>query len=250
LALAEALGDTPHTVISTQLLRRGLCKAYVAGPPSRFRGAIVQARDFADEPTGYGSDALVIWELLQSVDGWFCILVSTACAPKIGALMERELGVRVRYIDDVCFTMNAAAPQLHDPAVRLLTLDDLDMLEDSPAELRASCYADTRDLLTHGIVACAVVSGEIVATALAAARSAKYAEVGVFTQEGHRGRGFATVAAALVCAEAQAQGQQPVWSAGSHNAASLRVAHKLGFVEYGRGRYVIAIDRETGRSSG
>jgi hypothetical protein len=247
LALAETLGDSPQTIISTQLLRRGLCTAYVAGTPSRFRGAIVQAREFAGEPTGYGSSPLVIWELLQSIDGWFCILVSTECAPKVGALMEQELGVGVRYIDDVCLTLSTAAPQFHDPAVRLITLDDLDMLEGARPELRASCYADTRDLLIHGIVACAVVGGEIVSTALTAARSANYAEVGVFTQEGHRGRGYASAAAAMVCSEAMAQGHQPVWSAGSHNAASLRVADKLGFVEYGRGRYVIAVDRETGR---
>ncbi len=242
--LADRLGDTSHTIISTQLLRRGLCKAYVAGDPARFDGAIVQARDFPGEPAGYGSDPVVIWELLGSVEGWDCILVATDCAPVLGEMMIREMGVTVRYLDDICCEMDGPAPAFDDEAVRLLTLDDLALLEAAPPDLRASCYHDTRDLLTDGIVACAIVSGQIVATALAAARSERYAEVGVFTSGNYRRRGYATAAASLVCTSVQGAGQTPVWSAGAHNAASLRVATKLGFVEVSRSRYVIVRERE------
>ena len=242
--LADTLGDTSHTIIATQLLRRGLCKAYVVGDPAQFDGAIVQARDFPDEPAGYGSDPAVIWDLLQSVDGWFCILVSTECAPVLGEMMQTEMGVSVRYLDDVCCEMRGPAPEAWDEDVRLLTLEDLNLLESAPPELRASCYADTRDLLTDGIVACAIVDGEIVATALAAARSERYAEVGIYTCPEYRRRGYATSAAALVCKRAQESGQTPVLSVGSHNAASLRVAEKLGFVEVSRSRYVIIKERE------
>jgi len=53
-----------------------------------------------------------------------------------------------------------------------------------------------------------------------------------------RGRGLSTAAAALVCADVQAAGQTPVWSTAEDNAASRRVATKLGFVEVLRRVYV------------
>jgi predicted GNAT family acetyltransferase len=96
-----------------------------------------------------------------------------------------------------------------------------------------------RVLLEEGIVACAVVAGRIVATARTAARTQRHAELGVFTQEAYRRRGFATAATSLVAQRVQEAGQIPVWSAGAHNVASLRVAHKVGFVEVSRRVYVI-----------
>jgi len=95
--LADALGDTPETVISVHLLRRGLCRAYIAGDSSRFDGAIIQADALPNEPTGFGSDPEVLWELLKSVQGWDCVDVASECAIPLGALIEREMGVRVRY---------------------------------------------------------------------------------------------------------------------------------------------------------
>jgi len=237
--LVDTLGDTPETVISVHVLRRGLCKAYVAGDPSCFKGAIVQAHAFPAEPTGFGSDPHVIWELLRGVEGWDCILVESACAPILGTIIEREMGISVRYLDDVCCTLTRPVATYRDDAVRQLTLDDLELLESAAPELRASCWESTRALLSEGIVACAIVSGRIVATALVAARSERHAEVGVYTHEDFRRRGFATAAASIVAARAQKAGLIPVWSAGEHNAASLRVAGKLGFVEVSRRTYVI-----------
>jgi predicted GNAT family acetyltransferase len=57
--------------------------------------------------------------------------------------------------------------------------------------------------------------------------------------EAWRKHGFATAAAALVARDLQAARQIPVWSAGAHNAASLRVTEKLGFTQIARRRYVI-----------
>lgn len=55
-ALADALGDTPETVISAHLLRRGLARVWVDGEPGAFRAAAVQNLAFSvDEPTGFGA---------------------------------------------------------------------------------------------------------------------------------------------------------------------------------------------------
>jgi RimJ/RimL family protein N-acetyltransferase len=237
--LAAALGDTPETVQSVHMLRRGLCRIWAAGEPPSFDVAILQAIDWPQEPTGLGPDPDLLWELLQQVKGWTCILVDSECAPTLATIIEAELGCRTRFLDDVTHLLAAPARVVPDQAVRRLTMADLELLQSAPLELRAGLWPSPRALLAEGIVACAVVSGEIVATALTAACTDRYADIGVYTQEEVRGGGYATAAASLVARQVQAGGRTPVWSAGAHNTASLRVAQKLGFKEVSRRTYVI-----------
>jgi predicted GNAT family acetyltransferase len=93
----------------------------------------------------------------------------------------------------------------------------------------------------------AVIAGEVVATALTAARSRRGADIAVCTREEFRNRGLATAAAALVARRVQPAGQTPVWSAGEHNIASLRVARKLHFVQVSKRTYVVAGKRPQAR---
>jgi hypothetical protein len=238
-ALAAALGDRPETVHSVHVLRRRTCKAYVAGDVAHFQGAIVQADALPTEPTGFGSAPEVLWQLLHLMEGWTCVLVDARCAAALGRIVETRLGVPVRYLDDISYALTGPAKVFHSGAVRRLSLADLEMLEAAPPELRAGLWNSPREVLMEGIIACAVISGKIVATALTTAHSDRYADVGVFTQEGFRGRGYATAAASIVAQGVQEDGHIPVWSAGEHNAASLRLAQKLGFTEVSRRRYVI-----------
>jgi GNAT superfamily N-acetyltransferase len=239
LVLADALGDIADTVQSVHMLRRGLANAYLAGDPAKFDAVILQAVDWPEESTGFGTDPRLLWELLQEVEGWTCILVDSGCAPALAAIMETELGRRTRFLDDVAHLLTVPARVVRNQAVRRLTMADLELLRSAPLGLRAGLWPGPRQLLTEGIVACAVVSDEIVATALTAACSERYADIGVYTREGVRGRGYATAAASLVARAVQEGGRTPVWSAGAHNAASLRVAQKVGFEEVSRRTYVI-----------
>jgi hypothetical protein len=68
--LIAALGDRPETGITVHHLRRGSCRAYVAGDPVRFDGAIIQHFDTPTEPTGFGTDPQVLDRLLQAMQGW------------------------------------------------------------------------------------------------------------------------------------------------------------------------------------
>jgi len=237
--LADALGDAPETVISVHQLRRGLCRAYVAGAPPRFRGAIVQGDDLPEEPTGFGSDAAVLWELLRSLEGWECVNVSTEVAPALGNIMEKHLGAPVRYYGDIYHVLDQPVRESRHEAVRQLTLDDLELLQSAPVASPGGGFGGPRPLLTHGVVACAIVSGRIVCLAQTYARSERHADIGVFTHEDWRGRGFATAAAAIVARRVQEAGQTPVWSTGEDNWASLRVAQKLGFTKISQRTYVI-----------
>jgi mycothiol synthase len=226
-------------VQATHLLRRDLGRAFVAGDPARFEAAIVQPTDWPEEPVGFGANPATLWRLLQRVEGWTCILVDTPCASVLGQIINAEMAKQVRYLDDITHTLAKPVRQVREAAVRLLTPADLDLLEAAPLELRAGLWHSPRQLLAEGTVACAVAGGEIVATALTAACSERYAEIGVYTREDHRGRGYATAAASLVAGAAQAAGKIPVWGAGAHNEASLRVAAKLGFEAVSRRTYVI-----------
>lgn len=237
--LADALGDSAETVIAAHHLRRGSCRAYVAGKPASFRAAIVQHDDAPTEPIGFGDDPELLDRLLQGMQGWDCVCVAQACADGLGELLARRLGTRVRYLDDIYFELRQPAPTLPGGPVRLLTPADLLLLEAAPPELHSGGFGSHAALLREGVAAAAVVEERIVAIARTSARTGRRGDIGVNTLEGWRGRGFATATAALVAQGLQAAGQVPVWSAGGHNRASLRVAEKLGFAEIGRRRYVI-----------
>ena len=146
---------------------------------------------------------------------------------------------KVRYYGDIYHVLRDPVARLHHEATRLLTPDDIELVEAAPAEVRGGGWSSTREMLEEGVVAGAVVKGNLVAIAYTSARSARHADVAVNTLERWRGRGFAAAAASLVARRVQEAGQIPVWSTGEANRASLRVAQKLGFVPIARRTYVI-----------
>jgi hypothetical protein len=82
----------------------------------------------------------------------------------------------------------------------------------------------------RGAVWTAVVDGTPASFAFAPWRSARWFDVSVDTLPGYRQLGLATrVAAALIRGE-RGDGREPVWGALESNAASLRLAARLGFV--------------------
>jgi RimJ/RimL family protein N-acetyltransferase len=54
-------------------------------------------------------------------------------------------------------------------------------------------------------------------------------EPGVFTQEAHRGKGYATIAAAHLIQEVESRGYQSYWNCAKQNVASAAIARKLGY---------------------
>ena len=163
--LADALGDTPETTISVHLLRRGLCRAYVAGNPRRFLGAIVQDTHMPAEPTAFGADPQILWDLLQIVPGWECIEVESECAAILGETISTETGNQVRYYEDVYHVLSQPVRTFTHTAVRKLALPDLDLWESMPGAAQESGFGSLQKLLEEGFVACAIVSGQIASIA-------------------------------------------------------------------------------------
>ena len=237
LVLADALGDTPETVIPVHQLRHGLCDAYVTGDPSDCAAAIVQPLSLMEEPFGFGADAEAIWELLSCARGWKHLNVEQSLAGPLAVVMERETSSGVRGYGDVYHTLTEPEVNFHDPVVRELTPEDLPILKAAPAVVEG----DLDTMLREGIAAGAIVAGVLVAIAHTSAITDAYADIGVSTLQLWQGRGLATVAASIVAGRIQDSGRTPVWSAGEDNLASLRVARKVGFVETSR-RVYLSID--------
>lgn len=244
LVLADALGDTPMTVISASRLKNGMCDAYIAGTLIDVDAALVFDAYCADEPCGFGTDADALWQLLKAANGWGCVNVNTACAASLGALIEADRDTPIRYYGDVYHALLAPVHCYPNEAVRLLTLEDVPRLTEASAEVQGNGYKTHAAMVTDGIAAGAVVDGAIIAIAHTYAETDLHADIGVSTLEAWRGKGFATAAARLVAQEIQASGKVPVWSCGEDNFASLRVAEKLGFTEIGRRTYVIPTSPE------
>lgn len=238
-ALAAVLGETPETIISVHLLRRGLCRAWAVQAPPAYGSAVVQWDDLPDEPEGYGEPEGIL-RLLERVEGWWCVNVPREIESAVAEGLVRRTGRAVRCHGDVYHVLERPAAAFDHADVRRLRVEDLPRLDGMERKgLRLTGYGSVRAALAEGVVAGAIVDGRVVALADANARGERYANVGVATAEDHRGRGYATAAASLVCREMQAAGRTPVWSAGETNAASLRVAGKLGFVAVTRKTYVI-----------
>ncbi len=236
--LAGAIGDSPYTVIRADYLRRSVCKAWVLGRPEASEAAVIQWDDQPKEPEGYG-DPEGVWRLLRGVPGWDCVDVMAESAGPLAAAIERDTGRPCKLYKDLVHVLRRPAASLTHPDVRPLGPADVEFVNRAmPRELEEP--ADFAARASWAIAAGAVVDGRVVAYARTTARTGTFANIAVKTLKAYRRRGYCSAAASLVARAVQAAGETPVWSCGETNAASARVAEKLGFEYVGHKTYVIA----------
>ncbi len=237
--LADALGESPGTTVAVHQLRRGLCKAFLAGRPDQFEAVVMQYDFMPTELTGFGEDAEAMWRLLQTVRGWDCVCVSNSCASTLGPLVEHETGRPVRYPRAVDLQLNRPAIRFRHPDVRLLSVEDAPMWDRSDEALRAAGFEDTETLLREGFAAGAVIDSELVSVIQMSALTRRFGDVGGHTLEPCRRRGYAATGLSMVAEKVQQRGLTPIWSTGETNLASLGVAKKVGFEEVEWSTYVV-----------
>jgi hypothetical protein len=118
---------------------------------------------------------------------------------------------------------DAALPD-HDGAVALPA-------EVSLAHLPAELADELAVVRPHRTIWAAFLDGAPVSFAYAPWRSPRWFDVSVDTLPGARQLGLGRLVAAAMIRDEQAQGRAPVWGADQDNAASLRLARGLGFVQ-------------------
>ena len=238
-SLARHLPDTPQTVISRAHLLWGTARAYAIGlTRAGFETAVIEDPGCPGEPMIFGHNARQIANLLPQIPNWFCVNVTYELADELEPLLAEQMDCTLRRQADVyhILTQSPPAELLAHPDVRLLTSDDLPLLQTAPPELRGH---DPEQLLRRTAVAGAISHNQLVAIAQNYALTEGFGDIGVFTLPEFRGHGLAAAAAALVADWLLGNGRTPVWSCGAKNQASLRVAQKLGFVENGRRVYLL-----------
>jgi hypothetical protein len=236
-ALADVLASSPHTVISAHYLRRGRCKAWTIGPPEGFEAAVVQNDELPLEPEGFGQPE-ELWLILKDVLGWDCVDVSAEAARPLAAAIERDMGRPCRLYSDLHHVLRSPVRRFPHPHVRLFGPEDTEFVNLAlPKELGdpARFVADVE----WAVFAGAVADGKIVAHAHTMARTGGFAMISVETCEAYRNLSYCTAAASLVAQAVQEAGEVPVWACGHTNAASRRVAQKLGFEPIEPKTYVI-----------
>lgn len=231
--LAHTLGESPETVISWYLLRTGSCNVWCTGDLHDPRAVIIQAHLMPAEPIAFGSSARDIAAILPHVEGWRSILVPTRLARELERPVADLAGtLSLSTMDDIYHVLDGPAAPVDIPSnVRLMTPADEALL--------GGADAFSSDETGETIIAAAIEHDEIVSLAHTFAWSPDFADIGAMTHEDAQGKGYATAATALVIEEVRKQGKTPVWSCGGHNAASLRIAEKLGFRESSRKVYII-----------
>ncbi len=238
--IADALGDTPETVIVQQFLREGSVEVLCVGQPADLEGLVIQVSAFPDEPIAFGHSPEAVASILPHLQGWTCINVP---ADMVDALIEPVAAAAeansVRLLDDVHHVLrHPVAPELGGVA-RLLDPSDEELVRRAPEVLLGAGVDRVLDRIESGHVAGVVEAGQLVALALTFAITARHTDIGVATHPDWRGRGYGTNVAARVATAVLADGRTPVWSCGGTNLASMAIARRLGFEEVLRRVYLI-----------
>ena len=92
-------------------------------------------------------------------------------------------------------------------------------------------WESSENFLKKGKGYCILDGGNVAAWAFSAAVSSSEIDIGVETSENYRGRGLAASAAKMMIKYAFDVGKSPVWACHCNNAASKRLAEKIGFAK-------------------
>jgi hypothetical protein len=191
----------------------------MAGDPASWRRAL--GHGFA-----IGNDAAQLVVVAGDADPAGVIALGRELTPHAVLVTTEELasalGVAGRVVERVIVHTLADPDELPDLEGAVLLPAGTALL-DVPGPL-------ARELASaRGPIWTVVVDGQPAAFAHAPWRSARWFDVAVDTLPGLRQKGLGTLVAAALIRDERRRGGEPVWAADSGNAASLRLAHRLGF---------------------
>lgn len=124
-----------------------------------------------------------------------------------------------------------AGPLRERPGLRRLRSGDAALVWGLSAEIAwiSRTWGGPDGLASSGTAWGAFVDGRLASLAVSFFVGDRHEDIGVVTEAEHRGKGLSAACAARLCEEIRGRGRTPSWSTSPDNAASLRVADKLGF---------------------
>lgn len=106
-----------------------------------------------------------------------------------------------------------------------------ELYDDLPwKQFHESVYGSKEIFLEKAFGFYSLENGELCSEAEAAFIANGYTEIGIITVEEKRGQGFAFAACTRLLEEIEKRGLKPIWACDKDNAASFKLAEKLGFV--------------------
>jgi GNAT superfamily N-acetyltransferase len=240
-AAARALGDTPFTAQVGGQLEQGFCRAYAVGDSAAARTLVVHQMAAPTELIAYGTDLPGLWSVLSRVPGWDCVNVDAGFEGEAASFLERKIGAPSKILSVRFYSLEHDPIRPGEVGARRLGLGDLDRVGRADPVFRTFFlgHGDAARTLVDGVVAGVTIEDRLVSAVTTSAWAGRHVDLGAVTAPDQRGRGLATAAASIVCAELRARGRVPVWGAGEPNAPSWRIAEKLGFRFVGRRDFVV-----------
>ena len=227
--LAGSLPDVPRWLYARSMLLAGRCE--VLGLEEARSGPSFVARELEEREdrwfcvVGHPSGEALREAARRNGDGGE-ILATREGAPRvIGALPGwTATRVVVHLLGDP-----SRLPRFAEGEVKPFGARDLDAASgDLPEELRS--YLGSAVGARGALVAASLADGRPVSFCCAEDETEGLWDIAIETLEGHRKRGHAGRCVSWMVAEMRRRGKEPVWAAEETNAASLRLAAKLGFV--------------------
>jgi GNAT superfamily N-acetyltransferase len=156
----------------------------------------------------------------------------------IGTLFSRPLRVNYEYHFTFNYDLFQESPRLDIPSNSVLKQADTNFLQKECAEPVRTEIRETWDsvnaFLKKGRGVYLVLDDKIVCRCTSRHVAGNCHNILIATTEEHRGKGFATLTAQAFVDTCLSDNVTPVWMADESNAASIRVAEKVGFEKTGK----------------
>ena len=155
--LAEALGDSPETALPVHLLRLGGGQVHMVGELPDFEAVIIEDYSVGPELMGFGRDINAFWAILQDLCDWDAVNVPYDVGRPLANLIDEEMGRANHLVDDVYHLPGGPIPIHPHDDVRMLTYDDIPLLEAATDEIRDTLDGDLEVVMDQELIAGAVL---------------------------------------------------------------------------------------------
>jgi hypothetical protein len=232
--------ETPGPIVGTHVIRTGVGRAWVDRWPAPRVVAVETNYNFVllGDPAALEPDALraTVAGFVAAPPAFLPLLEATFPTlekwPRmIGALPGDPIA------PPPVNTASTAVRRLHSADG-----DDLEMLSAESVWV-AQTWGGGKPLAHSGYGWGAWVDGKLAAVACTFFLGNYHEDIGVVTEAGYRGLGLSTACTFALCQDIVARGRTPTWATSTDNAASWRVAAKLGFVHQ-RDDWLYVVGRE------